>query len=85
MALDQPNPNEPDEHAHDRGRERGRPPEALHHAPRLGERARVGHRGSRPDDGEIGAHTSSTMRAGSSRSSFTRTRNVTACSPSTRR
>src|SRR5207244_12896581 len=31
------------------------------------------------------AHTSSTMRAGSSRRSFTRTRNVTACSPSTRR
>src|SRR5207245_4665598 len=45
------------------------------------DRARAG------TDARVGeqAHTSSTMRAGASSASFTRTRKVTACSPSTRR
>src|SRR5436305_8746364 len=45
------------------------------------DRARAG------TDARVGeqAHTSNTMRAGSSSASFTRTRKVTACSPSTRR
>src|SRR2546429_90243 len=45
------------------------------------------HRARPGADARVGeqAHTSSTMRAGSSRASFTRTRNATACSPSPRR
>src|SRR5919201_5883621 len=62
-------------------RQRGRVARRAKEAVEQEHRARAGaNAGVRQD-----AHTSSTMRAGSSSASFTRTRNVTACSPSTSR